>query len=173
MSDALDMGYLAAWEVLEEMSTDLRKKGATVPAKIMSDLKNAKSLINTLVADPSRIDTVQRIEEYLQSLEVYLVSEGECKFGAEYVEKWLEKLNNAGKKPDGEGEDKTRFVVGAPRDRQWIRVQPTDDLPAGKIETLADESNLTFEKQHDGSLLIYGKDDRLKEFVKKITKGMH
>jgi hypothetical protein len=165
------MGYLAAWKVLEEISTDLRKKGANVPTKIITDLRNARTLINILNADPRRVETIQKIEEYLQSLEVYIVSEGENKFGAEYVKKWLEKLNNAAKETVREDEGETRFVAGAPRDHRWIRVQPTEELPIGKIKALAAESKLMYNLQNDDSMLIYGKDEHLKDFVKKMTKG--
>ena len=92
------MGYLAAWKVLEEMVTDLKKKGITVPASIFGDLKNAKTIINILKADPSRGENIQKIEEYLGNVESYLVSAGLKRFGQAYVDEWLQRVDEAGRK---------------------------------------------------------------------------
>jgi len=164
------MGYLAMWKVLEEMSTDLRKKGATVPTKIMTELKSSRSLINILNSDPNRVDTVQKIEELLQNLEVYLVSEGENKFGSEYVERWLKRLNSAAKEVAEEDESETRFIVGAPRDQKWVRVQPSEKLTMEKLKSLADKFSLSHRLQEDGFLLVQGEGEHLKKFVKEMAK---
>lgn len=164
------MGYLAVWKVLEEMTTNLRKKGTLIPAQIMTELKNAKTLISILKADPKCTDTIQNIENSMQKIEAYLVLEGQNRFGKEYAEKWLKKLNDAAKKIfEGGEENETRFVVGAPRDEKWIRVKPSNNLPIEKLKALADRSNLSYKLQNDGALLVYGKNEHLKEFVKKMT----
>ncbi|MDH5460334.1 MAG: DUF2096 domain-containing protein, partial [Candidatus Bathyarchaeota archaeon] len=108
------MGYLAAWKVLEEMITDFRKRGVTVPADVISNLRYAKTLINVLKADPSRVDTGQKVEEHLRSVESYLVSKGQESFGAGYAEEWLKRLDEASKKVLEE-EEETRFISGLPR----------------------------------------------------------
>jgi len=163
------MGYLAGWKVLEEMVTDFRKRGVGIPAKIMSDLRSAKTLINILKADPSRIDTSQKIEEYLLNVESYLFSEGQKTFGTEYVEEWLKRLDEASKKPFEEEEEEIRFIPGIPREHKWIRVKPSTDLPIEKLKVLAEESSLSYNVQNDGCLLVYGKDVCIKEFVKKMA----
>jgi len=163
------MGYLAAWKVLEEMITDFRKRGTLVPAEILSDLKSAKTLINVLKADPSRVDTSQKIEEYLLNVESHLVSEGQKMFGTEYVEEWLRKLDEASKKPFEEEEEETRFIPGVPREHKWIRVKPSTELPIEKLKVLAEESRLSYNVQNDGCLLVYGKEEGIKEFVKKMA----
>ncbi|MEM3766279.1 MAG: DUF2096 family protein, partial [Candidatus Bathyarchaeia archaeon] len=85
---------MSVWKVLEEMVTDFRKKGVSIPSNIFDDLKYARILINVLKADPSRLETSQKIEECLNNVESYLISEGQ-KFGEKYVEEWLEKLEEA------------------------------------------------------------------------------
>ncbi len=162
------MGYSAAWKVLEEMITDFRKRGLTVPADIISDLRSAKTLINVLKADPSRIETRQKIEKYLHTVESYLVSEGQKRFGADYVDEWLKRLNKASKKVFEE-EEETRFIPGLPREQKWIRVKPSDELSMEKIKELADELSLSCDVQNDGCLLVYGEDERVKGFVKKMA----
>ncbi|MGC8997794.1 MAG: DUF2096 family protein [Candidatus Bathyarchaeia archaeon] len=163
------MGYLAVWKVLEEMVTDLKKKGATVPANILNDLRYARTLINVLKADPTRLETSQKIEEYLNNIEAYLISEGQ-KFGDKYVEGWVKKLKEASRKIFEEGgEEETRFVPGLPREQRWIRIKPSEDMPVEALKTLANELNLSFKVQSDGCLLVYGEDEHLKDFVKKMA----
>ena len=139
-----------------------------VPADVISDLRSAKTLINVLRADPTRIDTGQKVEEYLRNVESYLVSEGQKRFGTEYVDEWLKRLDEASKKVFEEKEE-TRFIPGLPREQKWIRVKPSDELPSEKIKELADELNLSCDVQNDGCLLVYGEDERVKGFVKKMA----
>ncbi|MEM2202276.1 MAG: DUF2096 family protein [Candidatus Bathyarchaeia archaeon] len=162
------MGYLAVWKVLEEMITDLKKRGIAVPANILNDLRYARTLINVLKADPARLETSQKIEEYLNNVEAYLISEGQ-KFGEKYVEGWVKKLEEAGRKVFNEEEEETRFVPGLPREQRWIRIKPSDEMPIETLKALAGELKLSFEVQSDGFLLVYGEDGRLKDFVKKMA----
>ena len=163
------MGYSAAWKVLEEMITDFRKRGLKVPADIISDLRSAKTLINVLKADPSRIETSEKIETYLRIVESYLFSEGQKTFGADYVDEWLKHLNEESKRVLEE-EEETRFIPGLPREQKWIRIKPSHELPLDKIKELAEESSLSCDVQNDGCLLVYGEDERVKAFVKKMAK---
>ncbi|MEM0007509.1 MAG: DUF2096 family protein [Candidatus Bathyarchaeia archaeon] len=162
------MGYLAVWKVLEEMITDLKKKGTLVPADILNDLRNARTLINVLKADPTRLETSQKIEEYLNNVEAYLISEGQ-RFGDKYIEGWVKRLEEASRKVFDEEEEETRFVPGLPRDQRWIRIKPSEEMPIETLKALAGELNLSFEVQSDGFLLVYGEDKRLKDFVKKMA----
>ncbi|PMB74207.1 hypothetical protein C0199_00800 [Candidatus Bathyarchaeota archaeon] len=161
------MGYLAVWKVLEEMITDLKKKGATVPANVLNDLRYARTLINVLKADPTRLETSQKIEEYLNNVEAYVISEGQ-KFGDKYIEGWVKRLEEASRKVLDE-EEETRFVPGLPREQRWIRIKPSEDIPVEALKALAGELNLSFKVQRDGFLLVYGEDERLKDFVKKMA----
>lgn len=164
------MGYLAVWKVLEEMVTDFKKKGITVPAEIISDLKTAKTIIKILKADPSRGENVQKIEEYLGNVESYLVSEGQRRFGQTYVDEWLQRTDQAGRKiVDEEEEEETKTIFSLPRGQKWIRLTPSRELPLGKLKTLANELNLSYNVQTDECLLVFGSDAVLKEFVKKIA----
>ena len=162
------MDYFSSWKVLEEMIAEFRKKGITIPAEAMNDLKSAKTLINVLKADTSHSDTIQKIEEYLFNVESYLASEGQKAFGTKYIEEWLKRLDEAGKKPS-EKEEETRFIPGIPRDQKWIRVKPTNELSVQKLKKMAKDSELAFNVQKDGYLIVYGEDERIKEFVKKMA----
>jgi len=161
------MGYLAIWKVLEEMTTDFRRRGVTVPSNVIDDLKYARTLINVLKADHSRLETVQKIEECLNNVESYLISEGQ-RFGDKYVEEWIRKLEEASRRID-EDEGVSRFVPGLPREQRWVRVKPSEEMPLETLKSLAEDLNLSHEVQSDGYLLVYGEDQRVKEFVKKMA----
>jgi hypothetical protein len=163
------MGYGAVWKVLERMVTDFRKKGLTVSTEIMSDLKNAKTLMKILEVDPGYGENVQKIEQYLENVESYLISEGQKKFGPEYVDESLERLDKARREVDVEEEEETRFIPGVPRQQKWILVKPSADLPLEKLTATADQMSLSYKTQNDGSLLVHGEDETLKDFVKKMA----
>ena len=162
------MGYMAVWKVLEELIADFRKRGKTVPSQVMDDLKSAKTMIQISKAEKGHVDTVQKIEEYLANVESYLVSEGQKQFRVEYVDGWLCRLEEAGRISDEE-EEETRFIPGLPREEKWVRVKPTIELPIKKLKALATESKLSYKLQGDGHLLVLGKDENVKDFVKKMA----
>lgn len=162
------MGYLAVWKVLEEMITDFRKKRLTAPIEVINNLKAAKIMIEILKADPSRGESLQKIEEYLGSVESYLVSEGQKMFGTEYVEEWLRQIDEASRRLNEE-EKETKFITGLSREQKWIRVKPSTEIPIEKLKDLAYKSNLSYKIQNDGYLLVYGKDEQIKEFIKKMA----
>jgi hypothetical protein len=163
-----NVGYLDAWKVLEEMVADFRRKGKDIPTKAMTDLKSAKTMIRILKADARCGETVQKIEEYLGSVESYLISEGERVFGAAYATEWLNRLSQASRKAVQE-EDETRFVPGLPREQKWIRIKPSAELTVKQLRELAEDSDLSYKTQDDGSFLVYGKGESVKDFVKKMT----
>jgi hypothetical protein len=163
------MGYLAVWKILDKMVADFRERGAIVPDKIMDDLKSARTTLNALKTPQGSGEALEKIDAYLANVESYLVSEGEKHYGKQYSGMWLKKINEASRKTSDEEEEKARFIPGLPREQNWIRVKPSSDLPLEKLKTLANESNLLCKSQDDGYLLIYGTDERLKNFVKKMT----
>ena len=162
------MGYLAVWKTLEEMITSLRAKGKEIPTEVMSDLKATRTLIRIVKTDGSSEDIVQKVEEYLNKLESYVVSEAEKESGSEYVNDMLKRLVEARKTSEPD-EKEEHFAFDIPRDKNWIRVKPTAELTIEKLQTLAGESEVKHKVQNDGSLLVYGKNDRIGAFIKKMA----
>jgi hypothetical protein len=163
------MGYLAVWKVLEEMVIEFRKKGLPIPATVMNDLKSARTLIKIINADASRGEITQKVDEYLGNVESYLVTEAQKEFAPEYIDAWLRRLEEASCETCAEIVEESRFIAGLPRDQKWIRVEPLASLPLEKLKQLAEESNLSCSVQEDGRLLVYGKAEDIKGFVKKMT----
>jgi len=170
------MGYMAVWKILEEISIEFRKKGETIPQNIMNDLKSAKVLINIMGFDEGPGETAQKIEQYLGSMEAYLVTAAQKKFEPARIDKWLRRLEEATcdtcntcgiEKEEKEGESK--FVSGVPRDQKWIRVKPLEGMPLEELKQLAETTSLSSRVEEDGRLVVYGKAENIKEFVKKMT----
>ncbi|MDH7564604.1 MAG: DUF2096 family protein [Candidatus Bathyarchaeota archaeon] len=162
------MEYLAVWKILDQAIADFRKKGTAIPEKVMNDLKSARTLMNILKADPCREETAIKIEIYLANVESFLVSEGQKRFGSDYADSLLKRVNDASKKPHIDEKEK-RFIPGLPRGHNWVRIMPTAELTAERIKTAADYMQLSCKTQEDGHLLVYGKNELVKEFVKKMA----
>ncbi|HJW97815.1 MAG TPA: DUF2096 family protein, partial [Candidatus Bathyarchaeia archaeon] len=67
------MGYMAVWNVLEEMLIEFRKKELAIPPSIMEDLKSAKTVM-LMMTEGKRAESLQKVEQYLLNVESYLVS---------------------------------------------------------------------------------------------------
>jgi hypothetical protein len=163
------MGYIATWKILEEAVIDFRKRGVKIPTEIMDDLKNAKTTIQILRADPACTETMQRLDEYFGNVESYIISEGQKMLGPEYIDDWLKHVDEASRSTSDEEDKDARFVAGVTRQQKWIRVKPSTELPMEKLKKLAEESNLSLNIQNDGFLLVQGEDERVKDFVKKMA----
>jgi hypothetical protein len=160
------------WKTLADLITEFRRKGESIPSDVMEDLRAAKTMIQVLKADPTRIENVPSIEMYLGNVESYLIFEAQKKFGSEFVEEWLQKIKEAreikavGEKP----ESSSKFVPGLPRGQKWMRVQVSKETPEKGIRRLAEETGLSFKVQKDGYILVYGDFEKLKLFVKKTAE---
>ena len=164
------MGHnLATWKTLEDMMIELKKKSVAIPANIIEDLRSAKSMIKLASTEGSHGDAVMKTEEYLANVEAYLVTEGQKVFGSKHVDRWLQVLEEASAIQECEETEEGNFVTGVPRDQKWVRVEPTAKLPTLRIEQLAKQQNLQFNLQKDGRLLVYGKPENLRAFVKQMT----
>ena len=165
------MGYEELWKALADLYSDLRKKGELIPNEIMKDLRSAKTMIQILKADPTNIENIPRVETYLENLEFHLAPAAQKRFGTEYVDQWMKKLEEAKKRIcDEEEAAAPRFVPGIPRGERWIRVQVSKETPQRNIERLAEENKLSYRIQEDGYLLVYGSDEGIKSFIKRLSK---
>lgn len=163
------MAYEETWNVLADLITELRNKEQLIPSNVMNDLRSAKTMIQVFKADTKHIENIPRIEAYLENVEVQLFSIAQEKLGPEFVAKWMKKLEESRKIVPQEEEESARFVPGLPRDKHWVRVRISEDTPQKEIEKLAKENSLSYKIQKDGYMLVYGDDDNIKAFVKKMA----
>jgi hypothetical protein len=173
------MDYESAWKILEEIIIELRKKGLATPQKVLNDLKSAKVLMK--IMDASEKDggeTAPKIEQYLGSVEAYLITEAQKTFPPERIDKWLRALEEAscdtcvacGMITEKKEKTGAKFITGLPPDQKWIRVEPLASLPAEKLKQLAEETNLSFREETDGHLTVYGSAENIRAFIKKMTE---
>lgn len=167
------MGYAEVWKTLESLLMELKKERVAIPTNVMEDLKAAKSMIVLLENKQTSGEVNQKVEEYLTNVEGYLITECEKNFGPEKADELLRKIEEANfpfEKPQLKEEEKAdKFISGVPRDQKWIRVEPIESLPLGKLQELAKGQNLSCDKQQNGRLIIHGQPEDIKKFVRQMT----
>lgn len=170
------MGYGNLWKILESLVIEFRKRGETIPANVIEDLRSAKTMIQVLKAGPARIENIPSVEMYLGNVESYLIFEAHQKFGPEFADEWLRKLREARKivriGEEEVPESASKFVPGVPKGKKWLRVQITGEMPQKETAKLAAECGLTAEIQPDGYMLVSGDENQIKLFVQKTGEKL-
>ena len=172
MESGVRVTYEEVWKVLADLITDLRVRNEPIPSDVMNDLRSAKTMIQILKADPTHIENIPRIEAYLGNVESHLIFLAQDKFGSEYVEQWMKRLEEARSKTYEEGEEKAapRFVPGLPRGERWVRVQVSEETPRGDVERLARESKLSYKMMDSNWVLVWGDLEGLRNFVRRLRQ---
>jgi hypothetical protein len=160
------------WTTLEDLIKEFRKHDETIPPEIMEDLRAAKSLIQVSRAKPQHIEDSTQIEVYLNNIEFYLIPKAQEKFGQTFADEWMKKLEKARKEAPEEatGSSISKFLPGMPRDTPWVRVKTLEDIKQEVVKALANESGLRTSDKEPGYLLVYGEQEKLKTFMKKMTE---
>jgi hypothetical protein len=114
-------------------------------------------------------DAIQKAEEYIANVEAYLINEAQKIFDSETADQWLRRLEDANTEVCDKVKTENTFVTGVPRDQKWVRVEPIESLPTDRILQIAKEQKLQVKSQNDGRLLVYGQNDDIKIFLKKMT----
>ncbi len=165
------MGYEQWWKTLETLIAELRKKQLAIPEEIMTSLRSAKTMINIYHADPSYLETIPDIENYLLNVESTLINMAREEFGQAYAERWMERLEKARREEEPKTEAApSRFIPRLPKEEHWIRVLPSDTVLKQDVELLADELGLSCKTQEGGYILIYGSKEKVRDFVKMMAE---
>jgi len=167
------VGYSATWKIVEEIVIEFRRKGIAIPEKVMTDLRSAKTLIKLIsTVEKDKGEIAPRIEEYLTNVEGYLITEAQKSFPPEHIDEWLQRLNQSSCDActsTVETEEQTRFISSVPRDQKWVRVKPIETLSIEKLKKLAKDAGLSYKPDKDDHLIVYGKEENIREFIKKMT----
>ena len=163
------MTHNTTWKTLEDLMLELKKKGVTIPTTVINDLRSAKLTIKISESADSNGDISQKVEEDLRSVESFLINEAHKTLDSESVDQWLRRLGNGAVETIGAKTEETKFITNVPRDQKWVRIEPITNLTHKRIMQIAKESNLSVNPQKDGRLVVYGQQDGIKEFLKKIT----
>jgi hypothetical protein len=164
------MNYEEKWKVLADLLTELQERGEKVPADVINDLRSAKTMIQVLKADPTHTENRSRIDTYLRNVEAYAIFTTEM-HGTEIVEEWLKKLEDPKTVKNKEKrEEASRFIPRAPRDKNWVRIQISEDIPREDVKKLVEESGLSYKTQKNGYMLVYGDGEAIKSLVKRLAE---
>jgi hypothetical protein len=164
------MGYTTTWKVLEDFMLELKKRGVDIPPEVINDLRSAKLMIKICESPGGKGDTALKIDEYLGNVESYLIADASRILRGEDVDQWIKRIDEASAEASCEETlEQDKFITGVPRDQKWVRVEPDSSLTEEKITQIAKDCNLSFNKQKDGRLVVYGQKEDLKEFLKKMT----
>ncbi len=165
--------YWALWECLADLLTKLKEKKEEIPADIIEDLRAARTVIEIIRAGGDPAENTPRIEEYLGKVEAYLVPIAQKKLGECYVKSLIEKMNSIRRGERlGKPRMPRRFIPGLPRDKEWVRIKISEDLTIEKILDLIKGSGLETEIQNDNYILVSGRKEEIRRFIKKMTKSI-
>jgi len=168
------LSHAETWKILEEIIIEFRKKSIAVPEHVMDDLKSAKTMTKLLETGEGQGEIGPKVEQYLSSVEAYVVTEAEKNFPPERIDAWLRRLEAStcdvcADRAKPTPKESPRFVAGLPRDQHWVRVNPIASLPREKLEELAKDSGLAVKVEEDGHLIVYGQAEDIHLFMKTMT----
>lgn len=163
------MSHAATWKILEDLMIELKKKGATIPPTVINDLRSAKLMIKISESADNTGALSQKVDEYLGNIESSLITEAQKILGTEIIDRWLKLLEDATAQISDEKIEENKFITNVPRDQKWIRIEPISNLSTARIEQIAKESDLSVNPQKDGRLVVYGQQEGIRDFLKKIT----
>lgn len=164
------MSYERKWKLLADLLTKLQEKGERIPADVLNDLRSAKTMIQVLKADPTHIESMYRIDTYLRTVEAYTIFTME-KQGKVNVEEWLKKLKEPERWETNEKWEKnSAFVTNVPRNKNWIRIQISEDIPREEMKKLVEENRLSYRLDKNGHIIVHGDKEKIKLLVKKLAE---
>jgi hypothetical protein len=165
------MSYSARWKILESMMIEIQKKGVRTTPEFLNDLRSAKLMIKISQSEGSRGDANLKLEEYLANVESYLVTQAQDVLSSDAIDKWLRRLDESNFQTcEIEPETENKFITGVPRDQKWIRVEPMPNLNSERLKQIAKENNLSADLQNDGRLVVYGQQEGIQGFLKKLAE---
>jgi hypothetical protein len=164
------MSYERKWKLLADLLIELQEKGEKIPADVLNDLRSAKTMIQVLKADLTHIENISRIDTYLRTVEAYTIFTMEKK-GKENVEEWLKKLKGPERVETNEkGEKNTTLVIRVPRNKNWIRIQISEDIPREELKELVEEYGLSYRLDQNEHILVHGDKENIKSLVKRLAE---
>lgn len=165
------MNYEYLWKVLEELILELKNKGVTVPPELVEDLKSAQTFISRYRTEPTALHIVTEIELYLEKVESNLLYLAGSDVGEEYADECLRRIYEARRKGLSEKTTVTsRFVSGVPKGEHWIRIKVSDLISDRELGELLEKLGLSSKPQENDYLLIHGKEENVKAFIKEVSE---
>lgn len=148
---------------------ELMKKGAIVPQELIDDLKSAKLYISIYETNPTELNIAEEIELYMENVESNLLYLAELDEGKDYADEWLKKIYRARTEEVPEPiAATTGFGMAIPKGEHWIRINLSGLMDDKDICELLKTLNLSSTTQENGYILVHGKEEYVKTFVKMV-----
>jgi hypothetical protein len=163
------MSYERKWKLLADRLTELQEMGVKIPADVLNDLRSAKTMIQVLKADPTHVESISRIDTYLRTVEAYTIFTME-KQGKENVEEWLKELKEPERGETNENGETSSTFVRVPRNKNWMRIQISEDIPREEMKKLVEENGLAYKLEKNGHILVHGDKENIKSLVKRLAE---
>lgn len=160
------------WLILQNLISDLTKKGYEIPDGINPEMGIIRSSISSYHRDPSHpelINGLAKAEMSLNSIQGTLltIAEGE---GEDYVDYWLDLLKKAmrGEEVFEFADSKSKFLVNSPPGLTTGRITLKTPLAEERVQEIAEWNGLIIEFDDDKTIEIHGDDEDLKFGLKEM-----
>jgi len=149
---------------------ELRKNGVDISPKIVDDLRSAKLMIKISESSKGKGEATQKLEECLGIVESSLIGEAEKVLKPEIIDEWLRRLDESMLQTcEIRPPKENKFVTGVPKDQKWVRIEPLPNVSATRLIQIAKETKLAARQQTDGRLVVYGQQESIQVFLKRIA----
>lgn len=165
------MNFDSACRKLEELMTDLMRKGVTIPDQVIDDLKSTRTMISIYKSDPVEIDRTMETTPFLKKVEFSLILLADSEIGKEYADEWQNKIDHAYQAEDGTSASQAIFISGVPKGESWFRIVASElSTMVQELDELLGRLHLSSEPQKDGYLLIHGRKEDIASFLKEVRQ---
>ncbi len=165
------MNYEHLWKILEALMVELAGKGVTIPEELVDDLKSARLYTLTYKTNLTEPNIIEELEIHLKKLESNLLYLAESEVGKDYADRWLNKIYETRMEEAAEIFPKARgLITGIPKGEHWIRISLLGLPQNVGLHELLKTLNLSTIPQENDCILVHGKEEDIKTFVKKISE---
>ncbi|MBO6111062.1 MAG: DUF2096 domain-containing protein [Methanobrevibacter sp.] len=160
------------WLILNNLITDLHKKGYEIPKGINPEMGLIRSSISSYKKDPSHPDLINglaKAEMSLNSIQGTILSIAENE-GDEYVDHWLDLFKRAMKGEEVFEFPKSRstFLVNTPPGLTTGRINLKVPLAEERVQEIAEWNGLIIEFDDDVTVALHGDKPDLQVGLKEM-----
>ena len=160
------------WLILQNLITDLTKKGYEIPKEINPEMGLIRSTISSYKRDPSHPDLINELakaEMSLNTIQGTLLTIAEEE-GDEYVDYWLDLLKRAmkGEEVFEFANSRSKFLPNTPPGLTTGRINLKDALAEERVQEIAEWSGLIIEFEDDTTIQLHGDKPDLKSGLKEM-----
>ena len=160
------------WLILNNLITDLHKKGYEIPKGINPEMGLIRSSISSYKKDPSHPDLINglaKAEMSLNSIQGTLLTIAEEE-GEDYVDHWLDLLKQAmkGEKVFDFADSRSKFLANTPPGLTTGRINLRVPLAEERVQEIAEWNGLIIEFDDDVTIELHGDKPDLQVGLKEM-----